>query len=168
MSSGPFQFSFVMDAGTMGGAREGGGTFLGGTDETRLVLGCPGMPPMPEPHANPRSNSSSRGDTENPGLPRSTVACATHCPGRLHASHSTGLVLTTAQKPSRDSCASARAILLGGAILRLSPVFCLLHLNITVQRRQFRRATCHPLHSRTPLVLLIGQTVPDSGDSGMS
>ncbi len=83
---------------------------LGGIVETRLGAGSCGMSPPFRPHANARRNSSSRGNTENPGLPRSRVACATRCPGRLDPSHSTGRVLNTARKPLRDSCAWARAL----------------------------------------------------------
>ena len=68
------------------------------------------MPPLFGPHANPRSNSSSWRDTENPGLPRSTLACTTRCPGRLRACHSNGLVLNTPEKLLRDSCALVSAI----------------------------------------------------------
>ena len=139
------------------------------TNETRLGLRCPGMPSLHEPHANPRSHSSCRGETENPGLPRSTLACTTACPGRPPAFHSTGWVLNTARKPTRDSCASARAIPLDftfrARLFVLIPRFCLLRLNITLQRRQFRRSSCHPLHCE-PLLLYLSASIVHSVSIG--
>ena len=86
-------------------------------------------------------------DTENPALPRSTLACTTRCPGRLHACHSTGLVLNTRSKAVKGFvCFGPCDFVCRRRFFVLIPPFCLPQLNIRPQLRCARRASCHTRH----------------------
>ena len=89
-----------------------------GIDETRVGLGCAGMPPLPKPHANFGRDSSSRRDSENSGVSWAAVARTASGGGRLRTPRPNGMVLNTDEKPVPDSC------VLDPMIPALNPLVC--------------------------------------------
>ena len=129
------------------------------------------MPPLPKPHANSGYDPSAGDYPENSGVPRSTLACTTRCPGRLHASRSTGVVLNTAEKLAPDSCgfhlcdsclesSACRTLILNpllhGRFFLLIPPFRVGQLNIRSQLRHSLHREPRLFRLSTTCVVLIG------------
>ena len=76
---------------------------LGGVDETGFRNRRSGMSALPRAHANRGCDSSSRRHSENFGLPRAALACATYRNIRLSTPSPTRIV-HTGKTPAPHSC----------------------------------------------------------------